>query len=122
MELDCRSDWRGMRAVRHMGLGERTAGKHNSSMTSISEQSLEFFGAMLEEMQQDCSTANIYSRYCSLPGSCIALREGVSAPDVGEVWKYFHHDITKTLQKDLELMQGHQLETPLIMLATGVTP
>ena len=109
MELDRHSDWRGMRAVRHVGLSESTAGKHNSSMTSISEQSLKLFGAMLEEMQQDCSRANIYSRYCSLPGSCIALREGVSAPNVGEVWKCVHHDITKTLHKDPELMHGHQL-------------
>jgi hypothetical protein len=68
MELDRYSDWRGMRAVRHMGLGKSTAGKHSSSMTSISEQSLKVFGAMLEEMQQDCSTVNIYSRYCSLLG------------------------------------------------------
>lgn len=114
MELDRHSDWRGMRAVRHMGLGESTAGKHNSSMTSISEQSLKLFGAMLEEMQQDCITANIYSRYCSLPGSCIALREGISAPNVGEVWKCFHHDIKNITKGYPELIHGHQLDTPLI--------
>lgn len=69
MELDRYSDWRGMRAVRHMGLAKSTAGKHSSSMTSICEQTFEeLFGAMLEEMQQDCSTVNVYSRYCSLLG------------------------------------------------------
>ena len=69
MELDRYSDWRGMRAVRHMGLRKSTAGKHSSTMTSISEQRWKLsFGAMLVEMQQDCSTATIYSRYCSLLG------------------------------------------------------
>ena len=53
MELDRYSDWRDLRAVRHMGLSESTAGKHSSSMTSISEQSLKVLDAMLEEIQQD---------------------------------------------------------------------